>query len=364
MKKQFLISVIFALCASIFAMPGFESYIPDSSGDYVFYRDYSFSRESYIGLLCYNDSTFQIKYYAPADKNLQLPEESVAIAVTINPQSNFWDMTGERILTTVTQDSDELEILNYLHDILYDFSSIRKKAGNVSPESPAFVKSNIFKETGVNFKYDYPQFGGNVNLLFDPVIPLFNLKSITGQDGIVIFECVATGTLSSSTDTSFDKFQGMIENYIPKTTSAVKKGKSAKYTTQDNQTITLDSNWTQIMENCWSLGDQALITMSSIPLYFENQTKNSTFIIRQLIKSSQDSYNRLDNLELLYLEKTNQFKITSDTWQPSNKKVIKNTRYLNLNDKSVSYFSLAAFADDFSTNLNYYNKILKSYQVK
>ena len=68
LKKIFLFCSIFFVTNFVFAVPGVESFIPDSSGEYVYYRDYSFERESYVGVLYYDDSSYQIRYYAPANK--------------------------------------------------------------------------------------------------------------------------------------------------------------------------------------------------------------------------------------------------------------------------------------------------------
>ena len=75
MKK--IISALRAIfiSASLFAMPVFESYLPDTSGEYVYYQDRTFDRESYIGIIYYDDDTFGIRYYAPKSESLFLPEK-------------------------------------------------------------------------------------------------------------------------------------------------------------------------------------------------------------------------------------------------------------------------------------------------
>ena len=47
-----------------FAIPGVETVFPISSGEYVFYRDFSFPTETYIGFLQYDNTTLAIRYYA------------------------------------------------------------------------------------------------------------------------------------------------------------------------------------------------------------------------------------------------------------------------------------------------------------
>ena len=56
--KKLLLSIITSIIisAASFALPGFTTFIPDSAGEYVYYRDSSFTRVSYIGILGYDDA--------------------------------------------------------------------------------------------------------------------------------------------------------------------------------------------------------------------------------------------------------------------------------------------------------------------
>ena len=63
--RKVLISICFVLMISVcFAIPGVEAVFPISSGEYVYYRDYTFPTETYIGFLQYDDGTLAIRYYA------------------------------------------------------------------------------------------------------------------------------------------------------------------------------------------------------------------------------------------------------------------------------------------------------------
>jgi len=70
LKKITLFAAALFAAANLFALP-------DASGEYVYYRDSSFNRESYIGFLYYDDSTYEARYYAPpteslAEKNIDM----------------------------------------------------------------------------------------------------------------------------------------------------------------------------------------------------------------------------------------------------------------------------------------------------
>lgn len=363
MKKHLLTFIILTLALKLFALPGTISYIPDSPGEYVYYRDYSFSRESYIGILSYDESTYQIRYFAPFSKETKQPEKSIAIAVTVNSKSNFWDMTGEKILTNITQDSEDLDILNYLHDILYDFSSKRIKVGEISPEAPDFRKSNKFKEVGIRFSCDYPQFGGKVLILFDPIIPIFNIKSIYDSNGKLALDCITIGKIADSSDKSFDNFKGLSPIQTSKKTKAIKKSKDQKFATADGLSITIDQNWDHMMENAWALGDNAFLTMAKVLANIDNQIQYQTYLMRTLLESSY-AYTYMNNLEVLIDQKTNQIKMTSQTYESDNKNFIEHINIISPKKKDIYLLSLAVFYDDFKTNEKYYSKIAKSFQVK
>ena len=127
MKKSFL-SILFAFTfLSAFAVPGVKQFIPDASGEYVYYKDNTFKRESYIGILVYDDANYKIRYFAPTDEAAKLPEKEMSILVSVNKDSAFWDMTGEYIMTQVLPGTEDADLVNYLHDILYEFSARRNK---------------------------------------------------------------------------------------------------------------------------------------------------------------------------------------------------------------------------------------------
>lgn len=363
--KKFFISIIFlTVLSSLFAMPGFESYIPDTSGEYVYYRDYSFARESYIGLLYYNESTYQIRYYAPKNPSQNLPEKSIAIAVTVDPKSSYWNMTGEKILTTISNDSHDLDILNYLHDILYDFSAKRNKIDNLSLDNPKFNKSSNFKDRGLKYTCDYPQFGGTVSIIYDPLVPLFNLKSIYGADGKVLFDCITTGCLIDSADKSFDNFKGItikVENG-----KQVKKAKAKTFKTNDNQTITADENWTNPMENGIILDDQAFIAMTTIPTSSDSNLNNEAFkyyLIRHILENSA-AYTVFDDIELLYDSKSNQYKVTTKSVVKDSSNTMLQLSIITEKNGKVYYLTFTSKYGFYTKNLNYFNKIIKSYSIK
>ena len=99
MKKTILtLAFTFIASFSAFSLPGTKQYIPDISGEYVYYRDRSFKNESIVGFLFYNESTYAARFYSPADEKNSTSERDITIYVSVNPESKAgMEFTGEKI---------------------------------------------------------------------------------------------------------------------------------------------------------------------------------------------------------------------------------------------------------------------------
>lgn len=366
MKKWLLTILISCSLSTLFALPGFNSLIPDSSGEYVYYKDGSFTRESYIGILYYNDSTLELRYAAPKSKELSLPEKEIDLLVSIDPESENIVMTGERINTKLMPNAEDTDIVNYLHDILYEFNSRRRKVDNVTDQN---IKSY----------QDYAQFGGDVLITFDAKIPLFNIKHIENSKGEKVLEIATFGQLTSSEDKSFTKFYGFPEP-VPQTVTispalpSLKKPKTPKSKRYrfEKQSVTLDEDWEQKMDNFWTLGDNSLVTMSQIPVSTENRIQNEIFILRKLLQSTENSYTNMLKTELSYNDRKCQYKIREIIYQPLNETNIVNTKlltsqqpkkgFISETSTNFDYFSISTYEEPYNKAPTYYEKIVKSYK--
>ena len=331
MKKTILsIITTILLTASVFALPGFTSFIPDSAGEYIYYRDTSFTRESYIGILAYDNSTIQIRYIAPEDEAAKLPKKDIAILITVDPKADVWTMTGEKIISTILPDSDDVDIVNYLHDLLYEFSA--RRISQVAVESDK-----------VTVDQDYAQFGGKVVLTFDARIPLFNIRSIANEKGEKVFDCVSIGIIKSSEDKTFEIFNE-IKTQKPEVQKETKKQTKAIIYKFEDRSVTLDENWEQKMENFWTLGNDSLITMSALPKVSENKTLNDLYVQRKLLESSEGSYIDFQNCEITYTQAKDSYKLVSISYFPENKATVNISKILTRNkDGGFDYFSISTY---------------------
>ena len=372
MKKfLFFFACFLILTTSSFAVPGFTSYLKDSSGQYVYYRDSSFVRESYIGILTYDESTYQVRYYAPKDEKKKLPEKDVAILMTVNPEANGWEMTGERLMSKITSSQEDVDLINYIHDLLYEFASRRSKL-DFSPYDDDYVWSNDFNENGITRTQEYFQFGGNVTINFDCLIPLFNIKSITTADGDVVFRCCTIGCLKSSDDKSFNEFKGIKAPNMGVKADGTDEGSvtvySAKKTRKHvcgNRSVTLDQNWSSSEEspNICTLGNDSVITMFTIPKLADDKKQNEFYSIFAFLNSVYTKYIDLSSCELNYNKKKKAYTITVDSYIPeSNSFITASNILLETPQGGYDVLTLSTYKKPLQENRDYFTKIINTYK--
>lgn len=342
------ISVLLFACLSAFSLPGTQAYIPDTSGEYVFYRDKSFRTESVVGFLFYNEGAYAARYYAPPSKKNGGTEKDISVYVSVNPAAGTMELTGEKIQGAVLP--EDADIVNYLHDLLYEFASRRKKIALNSPEK-------------VSSTQDFAQFGGSVTVLFNPFVPIFNIESIESADGESIFTIETSGMLTSSSDASFSAFKGI--DGLPKDKKRTFKKKAASEMTAEfgAQKATLDSQWKQAMENLWLLGDSAILSMTTmaIPENTDAQTAKDS-LVRRFSQSATLSYAVWQQRKIT--EEKNQTSIMNVFYQPESENTTRDFKIITISqDGIVSLLTLTVFDSIYQKNRAYFSTILKSYSA-
>ena len=330
MKRIILaLTFIFIASFSAFSLPGAKQYIPDPSGEYVYYRDRSFKNEAIVGFLFYNESTYAARFYSPADEKNSTPEKDITIYVSVNPESKAgMEFTGEKIQGATSE--QDTEIINYLHDLFYEFTSRRQK-------------ENLDSCKKINSQQDFHQFGGNVSILFNPYVPIFNIEEIKEANGQSIFSMETAGHLVSSTDESFSLFKG-IEGLPKDKKRSFKKTKSQEIAAEfGSQKITLDSMWKQSMENLWILEDFAILSMTTMTVPEEQKNHAMDTLLRRLCQSTDLSY----------------------FYQPESENVTRDFKIItqNKNNSTISLLTLTIFDSVYQKNRSYFTKILESYKV-
>lgn len=377
MKKTSVASILFGLVLLVVAItpasafPGIQSYLKDESGQYVYYRDYTFPYEAYVGFLHYDEGTYGMRFYAPsqplegasfeaAQRNagakggvVGVPK-SVELLFTVNTETNVTEMTGEKFLTSIS--GSDTDIVNYLHDLIYEFSARRRKLAD-----PVVTKA-------VSSREDFPQFGGPVTMKYDFDIPIFNLQEIIDANGMPAFQVATVGMLASSSDNSFFEFTGFPAPMQDKPRNFIStEKKPSKKIRFESQEIKLDDQWTQAAENMYLLGDVAMVAMTEFQPSEQVAAAGSAAILdafcRTLSLGSTGSYTDWGNRKIK--RGRNELEVSIRTHLPEDNSVSQNFKFITKNKAGgYSILTLTVFDRAYKDNRSYFDAIVKSYKVK
>ncbi|MBP5450799.1 MAG: hypothetical protein J6Y16_01030 [Treponema sp.] len=344
LKKLGLLFAL-SLCGLAFSsVPGMVQYIPDSSGEYVYYQDKTFTRDSIVGFLFYNDSTYAVRYYAPADKKQSLVEKDITVYFSVNPSAGYLELTGENIVGASTQ--DDVEIVNYLHDLFYELSSRAAKA-------------ILMDGSTVSSKQDYAQFGGNVTIMFNPLVPIFNIEAIKAADGNNLLQLQTMGMLSSSGDKSFTQYK-RIDGLPKDKTRNFKNDKKAKKQKASalGFNINIDTQWTQKSDAMWALGDYAMLMVASIGS--NNQMSQDymwDYLQRMWCSGSDGSYALWQHKKV---ERSKDgLSIMNVFYEPDSNSVTRDFKIVKKTKDGYTVMILTVFDDVYQKNKSYFDAILK-----
>lgn len=351
--KKNLFSVLFLICAlPFFALPGFDPEVKDISGQFVFYQDYTFERESYIGIVGYDEGTYGVRYFAPeTGKNESFkPRKDIQILFTLDPSKDHVDLTGERVITAVTP--DDTDLINYMHDFLYEMNLRRVKAG-------------IFSKK-IKINQEYEQFGGNVTLEYNYLIPFFNLEKIVDLNGKVVLKIVTAGQLKDSYDTSFADFDGFFaggkgteKNNTFKLEKKSKK-KTVEFNVDENQklSVNIDSQWNVQAENFYILEKGAVLAMSGMKLT-DGQVDQ---ILRRFLLGAEQSYP--DWTKLSFVESDGRYVIKQIFYDVVSKKYTVDFKIFSLSgDGRQSLLTMTVYEEAYAANKKYFDAIVNSFKV-
>lgn len=346
-KTGLILALALSLCGLAFSsVPGMVQYIPDASGEFVYYQDKTFTRDSIVGFLFYNDSTYAVRYYAPADKKQSLVEKDITVYFSVNPDAGYLELTGENIVGASTQ--DDVEIVNYLHDLFYELSSRAAKA-------------ILMDGSTVSSKQDYAQFGGNVTIVFNPLVPIFNIEAIKASDGKYLLQLQTVGGLSSSSDKSFSSYK-RIDGLPKDKTRNFKNDKKAKKQKVSalGINLNLDSQWTQKAEGVWALGDYAMLmvgSMGNADLAANTSDTTWDLLQRSWCKGSDGSYCLWQHKKVE--RSKDRLSIMNVFYEPDTASVTRDFKVTKKTKDGYTVMILTVFDDVYQKNKSYFDAILK-----
>lgn len=375
MKKTYL-SLIFSFVLLVVALPtavafpGIQNYLKDESGQYVYYRDYTFPYEAYVGFLHYDEGTYGMRFYAPNQPlegvSLEAAQtnagtkggivgvpKSIEVLFTVNTETTVTEMTGERFLTNIS--GSDTEIVNYLHDLVYEFSARRRKLSD-----PVVTKE-------VSSREDFYQFGGKVTINYSCEVPIFNIKEIIDANGTPAFELVTVGALANSSDNSFFDFTGFPAPMQDKprnfTSTEKKPSEKVQYKSQE---IKLDDQWSQVAENMFMLGDVAMLVMSEFQPANPDSADTTAILdafSRNLSLGTTGTYTDWGNRKID--RSKNKLEVNIRTYIPEDNAVSQNFKFATKNkDGNYSIMNLTIFDKAYKANRKYFDAVVNSYKVR
>ena len=338
------LAIFFVTSNKTFALPGIESSIKDISGEYCYYEDNPFERKSYIGFLYYDDSTYSVRYYAPSDLEKGLVEHSVQLFVSVNKNADYLELTGEKFSRQLTP--KDSEVVNYMHDMLYELHARRKKLGNSleATSQSKFVADN------------FHQFGGSVILEYSALVPIFNLKKITNAKNQVSLQLVTIGKLENSSDTSFEKFTGFPQKYTnaKNTFRSEKKIKSRSFKTSEQKIVKLDSQWEEAFQNVWSLKEIAILSALTL------EAKPSEDSLVKFLRYNVNAGRTIDWKTLTLKQEKGAHIINVLAYDANDESTLRIIDILVETPSNYNVFRLAIFNNEYEANKKYFDTLVKN----
>lgn len=228
-----------------------KDYAFRTSGEFAFYRDYTFNEPTWIGILFYDENTWAAQTFAPGTGRR-------IIAFFKTEVSN-----GKLVLTGQKNDSnlqEDVPFVNYLMQIfpfLYESRLAAEKSGKpvAGSDTRNGKLSRGILPPDVETDSESVLFGGECRIRLAPEIPLFNVLLVKNSSGKKLFEFEYGGIISEESSAGFFNFE-------PVPASAKEKLAEIKSGKQPRVDLT-DAKITTVTPNFFLLGDNALVLITT-----------------------------------------------------------------------------------------------------
>jgi len=245
------------------------------SGDYLIYQDLSWKEPTWAGFLYYNDNTIGSFLYTSNGK------------VSGEILNREFVITGQNNISGINTDPSYTYAINYLMGMLPKLYAWK---------SQNLIESLVIK-TGSKI-IDEEQFGGESEVKFQSYIPLFHVKEILDSNKEKAFELVEMGRIKD--EKTFFDFKPL-EDAKPLESKFVLNSKAKKETkTVDGVKLSLDSQWKQIADNTFLMGNEAFLNVNTIDLKTrpDIKGKEEDFLIKYFSSSGKASKILVKNTDI------------------------------------------------------------------
>lgn len=284
MKKILSLSFLlfFLLTAAGFRLAAEEksAWEGTESGDYVIYRDLSWKEPTWAGFLYYNDNEIGSFLYTSGGK--------IFAKVLFRGEILDGDfvITGQNNISGINTDPAYTYAVNYLMGMLPKLYSWK---------SQNLIESLVIKTGSKTVNEE--QFGGESEVKFFSYIPLFHVKEILDSDKNKAFELVEMGKIEEKV---FFDFKPIEETKQLETEFVLNTKAKKEQRTVDGIKLSLDSQWKQIADNAFLMGNEAFLNVNTIDLKTIPDVKGreEDFLIKYFSSSGKASKVLVKNTEV------------------------------------------------------------------
>lgn len=251
------------------------------SGDYLIYQDLSWKEPTWAGFLYYNDNTIGCFVYT---SNGQVFAKVLFSGEILNGE---FVITGQNNISGINTDPAYTYAVNYLMEMLPKLYTWK---------SQNLIESLIIK-TGSK-TVDEEQFGGESEVKFQSYVPLFHIKEILDSNKEKAFELVEMGRIKD--EKTFFDFKPL-EDAKPLESKFVLNSKAKKETkTVDGVKLSLDSQWKQIADNTFLMGNEAFLNVNTLDLKTipDIKGRETDFLIKYFSSSGKASKILVKNTDI------------------------------------------------------------------
>ena len=251
------------------------------SGDYLIYQDLSWKEPTWAGFLYYNDNTIGCFVYT---SNGKVFAKVLFSGEILNGE---FVITGQNNISGINTDPAYTYAVNYLMEMLPKLYAWK---------SQNLIESLIIK-TGSKI-VDEEQFGGESEVKFQSYIPLFHVKEILDSNKEKAFELVEMGKIKD--EKTFFDFKPL-EDVKPIASKFVLNSKAKKETkTVDGVKLSLDSQWKQIADNTFLMGNEAFLNVNTLDLKTipDIKARETDFLIKYFSSSGKASKILVKNADI------------------------------------------------------------------
>jgi len=250
-----ILPVLAAVFLAVLPLSAEPAVFPESlSGEFVFYRDYSWKEPTWTGFLKYDESTYAGMVVTPSTGT------KVSILFKGDLSGAVFTLTGQKIISKIT--NDDVPAVNYLMRLLEDMHEWRAAAATTGKTVTVPARSDLLPPM-LGTEASVEMFGGSIALVHAPEVGVFSLYSLTRSDETPVLVLERQGMVRPGYDTDFFDFKPGAAEKTERDTTSLNPSESHDFM-EDGVHFSLDDQWEAVAENTFFLGSSAMFVIGTL----------------------------------------------------------------------------------------------------